>query len=285
MQLEHSVIPIAGLSAPLRLFHITDMHLTEVSEEDSEYAKAHAIPRTRCFSLVQNMDTRTIFQELLEKSRQLNSDCVVMTGDIIDFPSKGNLACIKKSLSSLPSYFYTVGNHDWCYPIYDPPTTEIRARFLPMVEKATGFSSGFVSKQLGEVLLVGIDNGYYQITQQQYEQVETALKQGLPTLLFCHVPLYCPTLCPDTVKVWKAPILMGCPEIEYKGKSFGNNELPPQPITAAFLNLLQNAHNLVAIIAGHVHFSHNDLFAPGKPQLVTGCSAYNIGRIIDLVQG
>ena len=46
MQLEHSVIPISGLSAPLRLFHITDMHLTEVSEEDSEYAKAHAIPRT-----------------------------------------------------------------------------------------------------------------------------------------------------------------------------------------------------------------------------------------------
>ena len=44
MQLEHSVIPISGLSAPLRLFHITDMHLTEVSEEDSEYAKAHAIP-------------------------------------------------------------------------------------------------------------------------------------------------------------------------------------------------------------------------------------------------
>lgn len=73
MQLEHSVIPIAGLSVPLRLFHITDMHLTEVSEEDGEYAKAHAIPRTRCFSLVQNMDTFTIFQELLEKSRQLTA--------------------------------------------------------------------------------------------------------------------------------------------------------------------------------------------------------------------
>ena len=283
MKFEHRALCIPGLQQPIRIFVMSDTHLMLVSQQDSAEVQSLASSRSKRFCDLEPWDSHQPFHQLLEQARALGSDCVAMTGDMMDFLSQGNLAYLEDRLAQLPSMFYVVGNHDSPATVKDPILRERWQELLASRMGTAAVSKGVACKSLGQVLLVGVDNSGYQVTQEQYDLVKTALEQGLPTLLFCHIPLYCPDLCERTRQVWNAPILMGCPQEVCKGQSFGNSTLLPTAVTRAFVRLLQEKENLVALVSGHVHFSHTEYFAPGKVQIVTGCGAKGTGRVLDLM--
>lgn len=281
MQPAHSRIDIPGLRRTLRLFHLTDMHLTEALASDTEYVRRLTVERRRVFRPQEAAPTEATYRALLVQAQALGADCVVMTGDILDCPSEGNLALLRETVGDA---FYVVGNHDWCDPVNYPMKEPIRQKYQTLIRQATGQPPRMQARELEDVLLVGIDNSNYQVDDEQAAFVERQLGRGRPTLLLMHIPLYCPTLVEDTVRVWTSPILMGAPAERFPDAGVFGESIFPTPVTRDFCAFLRQASNLAAILAGHVHFHHEDLFAPGKPQLVTAAAATDPvpARIVEL---
>ena len=283
MQLEYSSLKVRGLRKPLRFFHITDCHLTQITEEEAldERLKELAAKRTRHLTSITGQSPLQILDAQMEQAKKLDCDYVIMTGDIIDYATEANLSELKRVVRSTP-VFYTLGNHDAYIPFCN--CEELKKKNLSLVEVSVGQSVDVNCRQVDELLLVGINNADFQITKEQYRKVEEILQRGLPVLLCCHIPFYCDTLLEDTQEAWGSPIIIGCPEEVYRARpTYRSVELTSNEDTYAFVEMLKRADNLVGIVAGHLHFSHTDMFTETKPQFITAYSAGDVARVIELV--
>jgi hypothetical protein len=197
-------------------------------------------------------------------------NCTVLTGDMMLYPSFANLDFFRQSLQALEApYMFTLGNHDWHYR-HSAWNDATREKYYPRFHEFTNGNPAFQARDVGGVKLLAIDNSNYQITAEQLAFVRGQLAEGLPTLLFLHIPLYIPSLVEDITDVWGAPIMMAAqgwkPEIR---KKWGVRE--PDASTIAIHTTVTGGDydNLLAIFCGHVHFAHKDEFAPGRYQYVT----------------
>ena len=272
MKILENVLHI-GLSKPITLFHMTDIHLSATLPEDTPYAIQQQGER-RVFLRPDN--PRTIeedFAELLEIGRKC--DCVVMTGDVIDAPSKGNLKLLKESLKGLDNWIYAVGNHDYVYPCDILPNGTLDMVHREELQQAVGCSLDVYEKQVGELLLISFDNGYYQVTQEQADAILKALDRGMPTILCCHVPLYAPETALHAEHVWREPIVMGRPDEVLPGtEKWGGQKIKPASVTDEFVKALRGYQNLAAILTGHVHFNYVEAFSEHTTQFVTATALY-----------
>lgn len=255
-----------GLEKPVRLLVVSDMHITRYDGADDEYAQKQQHDRRYVFSWEKERPTsEQLFEYWLNESEF--ADCLVLTGDTVDAPSHGNLAYLERKLRGR-NYLYVTGNHDWCFPRNHPPTSDTRATYVPKIEAITGQPFDFYRKTVGEIQLLSVDNGYHQVTEEQSEAVFSALESGQPTVLCCHIPLYINTLLEPAVTYWHSMVLMGAPESAYDKTGVSKYNLPSET-TCRFTERLATYKNLVAILAGHVHFNHIDMFTPTVPQIIT----------------
>ena len=277
MKVIKSIVPVCGLAAPVRAVHITDSHLSFAKEDEGQKECRHARERREGFEAVTGgQNAKENFLTQLSYARDAN--VCVMTGDIIDFPSRANLELLLKSAPAKDGkILYTLGNHDWCYP-WENPGEETLLRHQGGFTAWYGNDVTFHSAQVGGLLFVGINNSTYQFSRRQRMLLAAEFSKGLPVVLFFHIPLFAPSLVSPTVKDWGRPILAGCPaeELARWGRDFGEgNDLTPNAETLAFLSLLEeNASQIAAVLAGHVHFSHEGETAGGLRQLVTRAGCY-----------
>lgn len=277
MNVIKSMVPVCGLTAPVKVVHITDSHLSFAKAEEGARECRHARERRQGFETVTGgQNAKDNF--LSQLSYAADADACVMTGDIIDFPSQANLELLRQNAPSAPGrVLYTLGNHDWCYP-WEKPVAETLLRHQGGFTAWYGNDVTFNSTQIGGLLFVGIDNSTYQFSRRQRLMLACEFLKGLPVVLFFHIPLFAPSLASPTVKDWGRPILAGCPQdvLAQWGRDFGEgNNLTPSADTLAFLSLLEeNAPKIAAVLAGHVHFSHEDETAGGLYQLVTRAGCY-----------
>lgn len=256
----------AGLPAPVRLFHLTDLHITRSDESDCPYAVRQQAERRLVFRRPDEEPSESLADAFLREGAE--ADCLVMTGDIIDAPSAGNLAFLREKFTR-PDCFYVTGNHDWCFPPDHPAGAEGQRAFRPLLEQASGFPIDFCTRRVGGLTLIGLDNSEYQVTAEQAARVFSVLERGEPSILCCHVPFYCGTLWESARDYWREPILVGCPD-EVLAQGFARpRSLRPTAETAAFVERLKTFPNLAAILAGHIHYNHTDRFSEYTVQIVT----------------
>jgi 3',5'-cyclic AMP phosphodiesterase CpdA len=258
-----TTIKIPHLKKPITLLHITDLHITRADERDNEYVHWLSADRKRYFP-----HSEDIFNDLRQFIHHNRPDYTVLTGDIIDFPSEKNLDTLIDFLhDDCKSYLYTLGNHDWCYPI-ESPTEETKNKYYPRFHSVTNGTPDFQVIDAGGVLLIGIDNTTNQITASQLDKLKTEFEKAIPCVLFFHVPLYIDTLLPPVVSVWGQPIMIGTPQKAFSGELSAN--LVPTDETAEFCRLIEkNDTPVAAVVCGHVHFSHEDTFAENRTQFIT----------------
>ena len=271
MNCAHSVVK-AGLPSPVRLFHLTDMHITRSSAGDCAYVRRQQAERRLVFRRPEQESSESLMDAYLRESG--SADCLVMTGDIIDAPSEGNLAYLREKLAGR-SFFYVTGNHDWCFPPDHPVGPEGQYAFRPLLERASGFPIGFCTRKVGGLTLIGLDNTSYQVTQAQAEAVFAVLERGEPAALCCHVPFFCDTLWESVRDYWQQPILTGCPDEVLAQSSVDPGGLRPTDETRAFVRRLKTFPNLAAILAGHIHFNHEDRFSAYTVQIVTQTAVHD----------
>ncbi|MDG0813801.1 metallophosphoesterase family protein [Cohnella rhizosphaerae] len=277
---RQTIIRVAGLPAPVTLLHLTDSHMNASDLTEGVEALAESI---RLYNF-DALDTQTRFDRALAYANDLQADAVVLTGDIVNGATAGNLSLLDKRLSSLRvPYLYTPGNHDWEYPgrSWGEAT---RAEQYPKFEPLMAGDPSFQTLEIGGIQLVAVDNSTYQISEAQLAAFEQALSRGLPTLLFMHIPIYVPSLLPDVVRVWGSPIMMAAQGWDANLMKQWQVE-PAGMETLAFYELLMDnpQGNLIGVFCGHVHFAHDDAFGRGSRQYVTAAGLDGGYRVIRLL--
>lgn len=260
----------ANIEKPIKILHVTDLHLTLSDLREDDYCREHAAHRSGVYSVNGQNPAQGSIAALLDQT----ADLYLFTGDMIDFPSAANLDYLKELLRD-KNFIFCHGNHDWNYPreypfgttnwdfdqssLYDEALDKTAHLFYP-------FTSGDVDVcKVGGVKVIAVNNSNYRFSLKQYQRLEKELREDIPTIVAFHVPLYAPTLMEDTLAYWHLPIICGGgDDIHSPYWSYRTDEP-----TANACRLIGENKNVIAVITGHLHFDHTDTLPGGNTQYVT----------------
>lgn len=257
-----ATIHVEGLSDSVRMFHLTDAHVSCIDERDAEHVEICAPHQAR------NIPREPFFHALMDEASTLSLDLVALTGDIIHFPSQ---AAIESALNGISKVdvpaLYTAGNHDWWYPHFKE-REDYRTTWWPMLDPLTKGQASHACYEVGGIQFLLVDDSTYQISEEQLAFVQEKLKTGLPTVLLTHIPISLPTLRDRTIERWNDPILIGDPHwpVERRERWRTGADVAS---TLEFVRTVVAADNLVGIFCGHVHFDHADTVSRTAVQYVT----------------
>ena len=261
-------LKIKGLSRPYKFMHVTDVHIATAYPDESEEMQAEAELRGgQYFPPFGGFSAGSRFPYFFKEAASIGCDGVLLTGDICDFPSRSNRDILRNGLtnSSVPAV-YCLGNHDWTF-LHDYHCAAHARQYLPEYLPIVNYSSpaavnGSVFWKLadfGEFLIFAFDNGCDRISPSTLEAFRRVLSTTVkPLIVMCHVPFYSPTLQAPTEKYWGRDILLG-----------GTLIRADEP-TREFIDLLKAPSSPVcAVVAGHIHFNHEDMLSDKLVQFTT----------------
>lgn len=255
---EQTVLRIAGLTRSYTFLHITDVHACAcggVRPDRLQYCRS----REKAFSF-DGMTSAERMPYLFAYGADIRADLLLLGGDIVDFPSEENLsllhACIRNS--PVPS-LYTVGNHDWNF-LDNYNSEDARRGGLPRFADISGGDTAFHCIEYPDMIAAAVDNAMDDVPETALNRLRALCRGTKPVLLLLHVPLTADTLAGPTADVWRRNICMGPGGVgSGSGTADGLYRLAALERTS-----------VAAVVAGHIHFSHEDILPNGVPQIVTG---------------
>lgn len=268
-------IPTPGLERPVRIAHITDVHIGKFTEDDP----SAPLLRERMEELYGKWgrDFEDHLGALLRRAGEGQADAVFLTGDAVNFPAPSAIEFTRALFDSCPCpVFFISGNHDWTFPYQQPCDNALRITQLPLAAPLfhEGAAVGYSVQDLWGLQVLSVDNSTYQIDAEQLAFVRQRLGRGIPTVILMHIPITQQLLRERAIAFWGQPILMGA-DMNAEARRQWNVEKPATE-TADFVSLLRAAPNLRAVFCGHVHFEHEEQFSPAAMQYV-GAPAYEGG--------
>lgn len=167
---------------------------------------------------------------------------------MIDYASKANIESLKNGIDQINvETMYLRADHDYGRS-YNPNLT---TDYITQLEKSIDENLEVYCKDLGEILIVGIDNSTSQISDEALAKLKEIFTNGKPIILATHVPLNSKVdnnLAEESKKVWQDRNLTW----DETGTTYTADEN-----TKKFLNLLYAENSPVkAVLAGHLHFKH-----------------------------
>ncbi len=269
----------SSVSEPVRILQITDAHLFLDDERGKAYREnsdrmAHAYNVTRHYQTGQETNPIKALKEIAESIPEKKVDAIVMTGDIVSFPSAAGVDYVKQCLDPLNiPYYYVSGNHDWHFEGLPGSEKDLRAEWIEKRLKnlyPRGVNPLAYSVKVKGVKLILIDDSIYEILPEQLDFLRKELAQQDPSLLFMHIPLYAPG----------RPVSFGVGNPNWKAANDGNYEIERRPrwpekghseTTYAFRSEILKASNLMGVFTGHIHRQSLDV-CEGKPLHVAPAS-------------
>ena len=267
-------LKIKGISRPYKLMHVTDVHIATAYPEEPDEMQAEAQLRGgQYFPPFGGFTAGSRFPYFFQEASSLGCDGILLTGDVCDFPSRSNRDILLNALSSssVPAV-YCLGNHDWSFLTNYHCDAHAR-KYLPEYERIVNYSSPAASSinsdlvcssvfwkvaDFGDFLIFAFDNGCDRIAPETLEMFRKVLKADKPVIVMCHVPFYSPTLQEPTEKYWGRDILLG-------GTAIRSDDT-----TRSFIELLTTKESPVcAVVAGHIHFNHEDMLGDNVFQFTT----------------
>ena len=276
-----TTVPVKGLKRDFRILHFTDLHACALDEAEKAamepVRRDYIPPRQGLFGGGRPYPSEAALPALMGYGEEISADLVLMTGDIIDFPSEANLTLLKTCVDACKvPVLYITGNHDWSYAD-DYHTENAAATYLTRVDAISGAADHAAVYEDDNVLVCAVDSSPDRIRKETLEAYLTAARRakayGKVLILALHVPVHAETLVEDTVRVWRQELTIG------EG-AFGAND----PATMTFYNAVAVESDLApdVVIAGHVHFDHEDLFPNDTPQYITDIACDGHCRVLTL---
>ncbi len=258
-------INVPSVKGSYTFLYLTDSHIIKLSGKEDTQVTDNALPRQTAFIDNAGNCSYEKFPEWISYANEADVDMVLLGGDIMDFPSEENLACLTQNLSALNMpYVYTMGNHDWTYP-WEYMTPKGRETYRPLFNSFTNNSPAAVITEYEELVVLSVDNSSNQIESAALAKVDEAFSLGKPVILIMHVPFSTTTLLQNASKVWGSPVSI---DIANEGGIYPNAD------TLAFEEkVFAEDSPVVCILAGHVHFADEALLSDRIPQIV-GDAAY-----------
>ncbi len=229
-----------GLTRSIIVCHITDLHLHHLDEKSE---KKYPYEASRGSVFPNSSDAE---KELNVYIKQNRPDLLLLTGDIIDFPTKANLNALDHMIKTADCrYLYVPGNHDWTF-FQGYKSDDQAKKYLPLFRRWTNGSTDFQAFEFKGVMWIGIDNSRYDsVTEEQVCNLENILavcsKKKIPAVVCLHVPIMSKALEPEAKSVWSIPTMMG--------------DSRADTTTRRFCEIV--SREAAAVIAGHIHFWHN----------------------------
>lgn len=274
-----TTLTIPGLSREYTLLQVTDLHSSAYSNEEAKAMKAdrrnYIAGRRAAFT-----DGFLLSEErmpyMFGYADTINADLLMLTGDIIDFPSELNMSMMYDNIKALKTpVLFTLGNHDWCFAD-DYLTPSAAATYIPAFNKMTVGEPAddmFVRYvEYDEFMIVAVDNSADYVTAETVDKFLALCEKGKPIILMLHVPLHVDSLVADCTKVWSKDLGMGgdtgvcawSPDVQRFYHAVAEDENSP----------------VVAVFAGHVHFNHEDALPNGVMQYITSTAYTGDCRVI-----
>lgn len=276
-------ITINGVTDPVKIFHVSDTHITLTDEEDPAAAVTYQNSRGSLFAgeITDGVSSVERFDQYFKYAEVNDVDLIALTGDIIDAPSSGNLNYFKTALNNTTvDHLYSFGNHDWTATWLDGQLGgyQSQAQWNLNVPK---FYDGIITsgeekiavRKFDGFTVIAVDNSNNQIDAAQYAILFNYLQGDTPIILMMHVPMYLDTMVEDVSSMWGSPILMGSPTTN------------PNNYTQMFCAMLNEKNSpVVAILAGHVHMDHVDDVSPNNDtvQYTLGASYKGFARLFNI---
>ena len=257
-----------GIEKPIKLIHFSDTHLTRADGRDDD-RKIELAKKRRSVSFPNNEQIYAETLKLCEKGY----DCVLHTGDLIDFVSYANIDEARQFIDKTDCFF-AAGNHE--FSLYVGEAKEdaaYRAKSLDRVQAAFKNDIRFDSRVIGGVNFVAIDNSYYLFDPYQLEGLKNEVAKGLPIVLLMHNPIYEESLYEHQISKNPCAYLVAVPE--EKTACYPADRRTQQladEITLEAVKYIKEEPMIKAILAGHVHCDFESEVRPGLPQYIVGLS-------------
>ena len=219
-----------------------------------EYAermhKAYFKPRKH-YTLDTSKTTFEYLDDLLLKAKNENIELLLLTGDIVNFPSAVSVKYVYNRLveTGIP-WLYISGNHDWYYEGMPGSPDSLRITWIEknLAPFYNGHNPLFYSEIINGINFVGIDNSTYKVNIEQVQFMEEQLSRNEPIILISHIP-------------------------------YSLNRNPSQPGTTALVDLISsNSDKIIAILTGHIH--RTSFYFTGNLGQYTSLGAFQGGSFI-----
>ena len=162
-------IPCEGLERPLRVWQVSDSHLNLRDSRDDEYKDFYARMGGEWNP---GLTAREAFERILEKAKGERPDLLLVTGDLISFPTLKNVEFAVERLDACGvPWLYTAGNHDWHFEGDSGSDAEQRERWIEkrLLPLYKGEDPMAYAKTIGGVKFLMIDNSTYNVDERQLE--------------------------------------------------------------------------------------------------------------------
>jgi len=263
------MLRISGLKHSLKILHLSDTHITCSNESDIPFQK-YSKRMDDAYKITKHYATKKIttppksFRNAMEMAQTENVDMIILTGDIVNNPSKTSVTTVSDELkkTGIP-YIYIAGNHDWHYEGMEGTANELRENWrkkrLHPLYKSKSLSHFAVVKK--GINFIAIDNSTYQVDEQQLKFYKQQIDLGLPTVLLMHIPV--------SLTSFPSKITCGHPDwgsktdrgykIERRQKWSEEGNLKS---TMDFIKTVSTSNNLIAVLCGHTHKARADRVNP-----------------------
>ncbi len=263
-----------GASAPFRIIHIADTHLTYGDIRDGERKVELARKRSQYFRGA---------EDTLSQASALAREygCPIFhTGDLSDFVSVANLERVE-AFADENDVMLAAGNHEFSQYVGEAiEDAAYRKQSLARVQAVYKNDIRASSREINGVNFIFLDDGYYRIDGGQLAFLRRELERGLPTVIVMHTPIYEPELYAIEIRHHPCGYLLAVPDELVDG--YGSERAKQQRadgITREAVDLIKGSPLVKAIIAGHLHRDYENMLTDSILQLTTDCETV---RIIEL---
>ena len=248
---ENNINIDLGLKQKYKIIQFSDTHLTLYDETDDEEAINYVKQMEEAWYKVRVdfahhfnekydhnlLPSKECFDKLIEYVNTENPDCLLLTGDIIDYYSPTNYRYLEKSLASLKcKYLFCCGNHE-----------------MPLESFETICKDEIEAYEFEEIIVVSLDNSKKEFSAKQLAILKKLLEKNKPIILGMHIPIIT-NYNEDMMKMYD----------EYFAIRYNNSN----DVTKEFINLLISNENVKAILCGHTHGKSVSNFGSNKPQYI-----------------
>ena len=271
-------VKIKGLNHDYTFFHITDLHMCELTSHE-----AAEMPGERCANIQERRNFFThawegataLWKDYMSRAKTEGADLLLLTGDIIDFPSDANVKTLKDGIrsSGIPTLF-VVGNHDWSFAddYHTPHATELHH---PKFAELCYGDPNISWVEYEDLIVCAVDDSRDRVLKETVDKFFSLYEKGKPIILIMHVPLHVDSMEADSRACWQGRNLtMG-------GAGFYGDDPHVKRFYEAVA--LDPETPVKLVVAGHLHFHHEDILPNGVPQIVTdkgytgGCRVIRVG--------
>lgn len=268
VEILHTVIEV-GLEKPVKLLHITDVHLTAYAEEDPPSQQELLKQRYETFRKSGGeppKDPDGYFREAIELAEQLGATLIV-TGDVIDLHSAGNVAAFH-AIADGHDMMFTPGGHEYqriCRRTMEEEGDYAATMRHKLASEFPEFDLDFDSRIIGGLNVITANNSLDYYNAYTVARFQKELDRGLPIIVFSHDPVN--------------DKLMGLTESYHP-----NVKLTPEDYATSnrMLDALLHDPRVITTVAGHWHRADEPVI-DGKKHYVTPGLFKGICRLVEVI--